>query len=169
MIADLFDFDKIRRAIIYAAYILVTLLFQTMLFSRLTILGVRAMFVPAAIVALGMFEGAEWGAAFGLLTGVLLDMSLGTGALFTLLLPIVGFGAGLLGTFVVNKSLFSYLCTCLMALLLTAVFQIFPLLLFKGQPLLPMLRTALLQTLWSLPVAVAFFYPCRSISGKKLG
>lgn len=168
MIADLFDLDKLRRAIIYTAYILVTLLFQTMLFSRITVLGVRAMFVPAAITALGMFEGGEWGGFFGLLCGILLDMSLGTTALFTVLLPIVGFGAGVLGRFVVNRSLFSFLCTALAAFILTAAFQMFRLLVFKGQDAGALMWTALLQTLWSLPLAPPFFYICRALSRKKL-
>jgi hypothetical protein len=40
-----------------------------MVFSKIAFLGVKAMFIPVTIVAIGMFEGGVWGGAFGLCTG----------------------------------------------------------------------------------------------------
>ena len=62
MLWDLVNFQKIKRALLYALYMSLVLLVQDALFSNISIFGVRAMFVPAAAVAVGMFEGGVWGA-----------------------------------------------------------------------------------------------------------
>ncbi|HBD86211.1 MAG TPA: hypothetical protein DC001_02145, partial [Clostridiales bacterium] len=71
MLWDLINMDKLRRGLIYAVYMLLVLLLQNAVFSRIVIFGTKAMLVPAAVVAVGMFEGGVWGAVFGLFTGLL--------------------------------------------------------------------------------------------------
>ena len=51
MLWDLVNFQKIKRALLYALYMSLVLLVQDALFSNISIFGVRAMFVPAAAVA----------------------------------------------------------------------------------------------------------------------
>lgn len=169
MLADLINFDKVRRAIAYAAYILVVLLFQNLFFAEITVLGVRAMFVPAVIVAVGMYEGGVWGAVFGLLTGIFCDMSLGNTALFTALLPVVGFFSGMLFERAVNRSFFAYMCVSLAALVFIGFGQMFRLLVFLGQSPLALFRTLLFQTLWSLPPAALVYLPCGWLSRRRVG
>lgn len=164
MFLDLFNLDKARRAVLYAIYLLLVLLFQNMVFSRITVLGVRAMFVPAAVVAVGMFEGGVWGGVFGLFAGLLCDLSYGNAVLFAALFPVVGFCAGLLSRWFVNRRFFAYLIVCLGAFALTAFCQLFRLWVVLDQAGGPLFATAALQVLWSLPLAVPLYFPCRSIA-----
>lgn len=164
MLADLINFAKIRRAAAYAVYILVVLLFQNLFFSELRILGVRAMFVPAAIVAVGMYEGAVWGCMFGLFTGVLCDMSFGSTVTFTALLPVAGFFSGMLFERTVNRSFFAYMCMSAAAVLLVGFGQMFGLLILMGQSPAALLRTLLLQTLWAVLPAAVIYLPCGYLS-----
>ena len=124
-------------------------------------------FMPAAAVAIGAFEGGVWGAAFGLIAGYLTDISYGNVALFTALFPAIGFFAGVFARWFVNASLFAYLIMCFAAFAVSAAFQVFELAL-RGNELLPMLWTALVQSLWSLPMAAVLYFPCRAIGRKKV-
>ena len=93
--------------------------------------------------------------------------SSGNVALFTALFPVLGFAAGILTRWYVNASLFVYLITCFVSFLITAAAQIAgPAL--AGNPLAPMLWTGLVQSVWSLPMAAAVYYPCRAIGRKKI-
>lgn len=167
MLWDLINKDKLRRALLYALYMTLVLLVQDALFSRIAPFGVRTMFVPAAVVAVGLFEGGIWGAVFGLALGFLADISFNNTALFIALFPCIGFFSGALARWLVNKRFFAYMCVCLAAFAVTALFQMLRLLL-RGQDLGIMLWTALLQTLLSLPLAAPLYFPCRAISRKKL-
>lgn len=164
MIFDLINRQKLRRCLIYAVYMILTLLAQNVLFSRISILGVKAMFVPAAVVAVGMFEGGVWGAVFGLFTGLFCDMGYGNTALFLWLFPAIGFFAGIVARYYVNKSFFSFLCVSGMAFLFTAFFQSFGLLVFKGQFSMRLVLTGLVQVLFSLPLAAPFYFICRKVA-----
>lgn len=74
------------------------------------------MFMPAVVVAIGAFEGGVWGAALGLVTGFLTDISYDNTVLFAALFPAIGFFAGVLTRWFVNASLFAYLVMCLAAI-----------------------------------------------------
>ena len=69
MWADLINKEKIHRVLWCALYMAVTVALQTTVFAHIALFGVHAMFVPAVVVAVGMFEGGTWGAVFGLVTG----------------------------------------------------------------------------------------------------
>ena len=101
------------------------------------------------------------------MTGYLTDISYGNVALFTVLFPLLGFFSGVFTRWFVNASLFAYLIMCLVAFAVTAAAQMLELLL-TGNALLPMLRTAIIQTLWSMPMAAALYFPCRAIGRKKI-
>jgi hypothetical protein len=92
MLLNLINLDKLRRGIIYAFLLFVVLIFQNVIFSRVSILGVRAMFVPVAVVAVGVFQGSVWGGVFGLFAGLLCGIGYhGSLILFTALFPVLGF------------------------------------------------------------------------------
>ena len=69
MWADLINKEKIHRVLWCALYMAVTVALQTTVFAHIALFGVHAMFVPAVVVAVGVFEGGTWGAVFGLVTG----------------------------------------------------------------------------------------------------
>jgi hypothetical protein len=162
---DFIDLDKLRRGILYAALLLLFLGFQDLLFSRVAVLGVRSMFVPALVVAVGLFEGGVWGGVFGLFAGLLGDWSFAENTvLFTVLYPMLGFFTGVLAQFLVNRRFFSYFLLSLAALALTAFCQMFRLLLVSGAHYAALLQTAGLQTLWSLPFTAPAYLACKALN-----
>ena len=150
MLWDLINREKLRRALLYLLYILLCLLAQDSIFASLPLFGVNMFFLPAAVMAIGMFEDGVWGAAFGLVLGFLTDISYNNTALFVAVFPILGFFAGILSRWLVNKRLFAYM------------------LVSKGHEFGSMLWTAIIQVLWSLPMTAALYFPCKAIARKKI-
>lgn len=168
MFLDLINLKKIRRAVLYAVCVIVTLGLQTMIFSRVEILGVRAMFVPVTVVAIGLFSGGVWGCVFGLVTGYFCDMAFSANtALFLVLFALFGFLSGLLADFLVNRRFLSYVIIAALALLITPIFQIVPLWIYDGTPLGSLLPTVCLQALWSLPFTVPAYFAVRAVAGRE--
>lgn len=163
MFRDLVNWEKIRRVLLYLAYILVAQFLQDTFFSSIYLFGVNMCFMPAAVVAIGAFEGGVWGAAMGLICGFLCDISYSNVALFTVVFPVLGFFAGVLTRWFVNASFFAYMIMCAAAFAVTAGGQMLELFI-RGNALLPMLRTALIQVVWSLPMAAVLYFPCRTIA-----
>lgn len=164
MILDLINLQKIKRAVLYFAVVLVVLGLQNLLFSRIRPLGVAAMFVPAVVIAIGMFEDGLWGAVFGLITGMLCGIRYhGCLVLFAVLFAAFGFVSGLLSKYFVNKRFFSYYALCLGAFLVTAFCQMFKLLFLTDTSLLSLLRTGGLQVLWSMFFPVLIYFPVKNI------
>ena len=166
MLLDLIDLKKIRKAILYLLCIVVCHWFQTLALSRAVLLGAAPLFLPALAVAIGMWEGGVWGALLGLVAGALLDAACSDShVLFTLLFMVYGFFSGMLTDFFINRRFLSYVLLSAAALLLTALVQILPLLL-RGSAIAPLLRTALFQGLWSLPLALPVWPIVRAVAGK---
>jgi hypothetical protein len=162
---DIINLTKIRRAILYAAALLICVTAQNSVFSRIAPLGVKPMFMPCFVIAVAVFEGGAWGGVFGLLTGILLDIQLiESVVLFTIALPVLGFAGGVVMERFMNRRFFSYFCFCASALCVCALLQSVSLLLFtESTDKVRILLVAVLQTLWSLPFTFAGYYPCRAI------
>ncbi|MCR5664077.1 MAG: hypothetical protein K6G17_04250 [Oscillospiraceae bacterium] len=149
----------LRRVLLYALYLFLTLVFQNMVLTQIRPLGVCPFVLPAAVVAAGMFEGGVWGAVFGLVMGVYADMAFIESTVgFTLLFPALAFAAGFVTHFFLNRRFFGYMVTAAVALLVTAALQMLRVLLAEGWDA-SMLSTVLLQTLWSLPPAALVWLP----------
>ena len=165
MLLDIIEFDKLKRGAIHALAMLLVIGIQTQIISHVTVFGVRAMFVPAAVVAIGMLEGGVYGALMGLFAGLFTDGAFAENTtLFTMLFPIIGMLSGVLAESFVNKRYFSYLFMSVAALALTAFCQMFGLLVFRGANPIDLLITAGLQVLWSVPLAAVVYFPYRALA-----
>jgi len=168
IIYDLINLKKIRRAALYGACLIVLLLIQETVLSRIRPLGVGAMPMPALICAVGLFEGGLGGGVFGIFAGLLCDMAgSGTTVLLTVTLAVVGFLSGLLCEVLINRRFYSYMIIAALMLLLTALCQALPVWIYHGAAILPLLRTAALQAAWSVPFAVPSYFACRAIAGRR--
>lgn len=164
---DLINLKKLRRAALYLLFLAGALWLQFSVLARLDILGAGPFLLPAAVVAIGMWEGGVWGGVLGLLAGFCCDLAMTESTVtFLILFSVYGFAGGVLADYFVNRRLLSCLILSALAMLLTALVQILPLWVFHGVGLDVLLPYALLQTLWSLPFAFPAFFLCRAVSGR---
>jgi cell shape-determining protein MreD len=169
MLLDVINIEKVRRVIIYLLVLMLTFFVQEVILSRVIILGVRPMIIPITIVAVGFWNGGVWGGVFGLIAGVFTDMSfLSSSVLMTVLFPVIGFFSGALPLYLMSRRLGSFIILSVCALALTGVMQMLGYLLFSGTAIIPLLMTALFQTLWSVPFIFLIYFPCRKLSGVRL-
>lgn len=145
-----------------ALYIFLCLLAQTMLLSRTRIAGVCPFALPAAAVALGMFEGPLAGGLYSLVLGYFADMAyVENTVLFTVIFPILAFLTGFVAQFFINRRFFAFMGAALAGLLLTSLGQILHTSAMDGFST-DMISTAVLQTLWALPLsALAYIFPAK--------
>ena len=160
-ILEIINFGKVSR---YALYLLVVLILQNILFTQMRLLGVCPLVLPAVAVAMGMFEGATWGAVFSLIMGIFADMAFIENTIFfTLLFPALSFLAGFVSNYYINRRFFAYMGAAAGGLLITAAAQILKTSAMDTfSPV--MVTTGLLQTLWSLPFAALVYYPPSRLS-----
>lgn len=156
---ELFAKINVKRLLKYALYMFLSLVAQNMLFTQIRPFGVCPMVLPAVAVAVGMFEGATWGAVFSLIMGIFADMAfIENTVTFTMLFPALSFAAGFVSQFYINRRFFAFMGVTLAALLVTGVVQMLKTAamdVWAGS----MITTVLLQTLWSLPPAVLAYFP----------
>ena len=162
MFVKALKWEKIRRVLLYALYLLFALLLQSLLFSGIKVLGVRGFILPAAAVGAGMYLGGTKGAVFGLILGVFSDLSFtDSTVLYTLLFSLIGFGAGFASDFFLNKSFPAFMVFSTAALLLTAFMQFLIAVILHGAELIPGLMTVLLQVALSVLPAMLLYLPFR--------
>ena len=160
---------RTKRVLRYALFMFLSLLAQTMVLNRFRILGVCPMVLPAVAVAVGMFEGATWGSLFSLLMGIFADMAFVENTVtFTVLFPALAFVSGFVSQFFINRRFFAFMGVAALGLLLTGLVQML-LTAARDAMSLTMLRTVILQALWSLPfAALAYLAPARWMEEKPI-
>ncbi|MEL4107029.1 hypothetical protein AAFA46_09360 [Oscillospiraceae bacterium WX1] len=160
--------SKIQIPAVLLAHILVIVLvyiLQSMIFAYLPIAGVFPVILPLVVVGIAMFEGSARGAGYGLLAGMLCDISFNQPvALMTITLTIIGIGVGILSETVLARGFPTFLISCLGALLLTAFVSMFSLLFFSRVEFSSLLRVGFLQSLYSIFFAFPIYPIIRSLS-----
>lgn len=151
-----------KRVLRYLLYLFLALLLQTMLLTRTRIAGVCPYVLPAAAVAVGMFEGPVAGVLYCLVLGYFADMAfVENTVLFTVLFPALAFATGFVSQFFINRRFFAFMGAAALGLLLTGFAQAVHTSATDGFSTV-MIPTVLLQTLWSLPLAaLAYVFPFR--------
>ena len=151
-----------KRVLRNFLFIFLSLLVQTMLLSRTRIAGICPYALPAAAVALGMFEGPIAGGLYSLVMGYFADLAfVENTVLFTVLFPALAFLTGFVSQFFINRRFFAFMGAALGGLLLTALGQLLHTSAIDGFSVV-MIRTVVFQTLLSLPLAaLAYVFPAR--------
>jgi rod shape-determining protein MreD len=149
-----------RILLLLSVYIL-----QAMVFPYLPLWGVTPVLLPMVVVGVALFEGYVTGGIFGIFAGILCDMSFNQPTImFTLVLTGVGLLVGLMSDTVLARGFPSFLLCSILALMITAFFQMFGLLFYENVPLASLIDTALYQTLYSIIFSIPMYYASRAIS-----
>lgn len=157
------DFKKLRVFLEYAVYLLLAMLLQGLLFSRLSIFGVKGFVLPAAVVAAGMYLGGVRGAVFGICLGLVTDMSYTESSfMYTIVFALIGFGAGFASEFYINKSFLVFMVMSVIAVLLSGLAQYLAAVIFGGAEFVQGIVTVLLQTALSIPPMALLYLPFRN-------
>lgn len=145
--------------IYYGIYMMVALIFQNMVFTKIRPVGVCPMVLPSVAVAVGMFESPMWGGVFSLIMGIFADMAyVENTVMFTVLFPALAFGASFVSRFFINKRFVGYMGIALMASFVTAAVQMLRVIATDGfAPV--MLLVIIIQTVWSMVPAVPAYFP----------
>ena len=139
------------------------MLLQGLLFSRLSIFGVKGFVLPAAVVAAGMYLDGVRGAVFGICLGLVTDMSYTESSfMYTIVFALIGFGAGFASEFYINKSFLVFMVMSVIAVLLSGLAQYLAAVIFGGAELVQGIVTVLLQTALSIPLMALLYLPFRN-------
>lgn len=161
---DFLEKIHIKRILKYGLYMLLALMTQNMLLTKLRIFGVCPMILPAVVVSVGMFESATAGVVFALILGLFADMAyVENTVLFTILLPTLAFFSSLVAEFFINRRFFAFMGLTIFACAITAFAQMMRT--FASDVWCrELVTTAVSQMLLSIPFsAIAYLGPAKLI------
>jgi len=157
----------IVNILLHALLLIIVYIFQGMIFPFMRLGGLVPLMLPVATVGVALYEGRYIGGIAGMFAGILCDISfnnpVGT---FTVFLTITGLIIGTLADTVVMRGFVIYYIGCAAVLVLSAIIQMFPLLLFQNIPFNLLLATAIPQTVYSLILAFPIWFFVRYL-GKR--
>lgn len=144
--------DFVTKWLAYGLALLPVWFLDSFLLSRYPLYSVKPVLLPLAAMAVATLEGAVGGAGFGLAVGALFDAvtpSMLPGA-STLLLALLGLGAGLLAQYALRQDLIGCLICSALALAAMDAVRVGARLVARVAPLEPMLEVAGKEIVWSL-------------------
>jgi len=154
--------ETLRSALGVTLTALICWFLQAAFFSRLRIFGASPLLLPLVAAGAGLLGSPGWGGAAGLFCGVLCDAALGGGGLlFTVALTVMGFFVGFLGEYVLARGFPSYALLCLGVLTVSALLQLFRLLVYDHAGAGPLLLMGLRQTLASCLFVLPLYFCVR--------
>jgi len=152
---------------LHALFLIIVYILQHFVFSRIPLWGVKPLILPVAALGTGFFGGSVWGGIFGIFAGMLCDVAFVTTPLFTIALPALGIGAGLLAEYALLTNLLSYLITSLLGLFVISFLQMFPFIFFRDVELSILLKVAAMQTAYSLLFVFPLYLPVQYLSRRR--
>ena len=142
----------------YGAAALLVFFLERCVFSRLPVLGVIPMLIPLAVVMVAAFEGSAAGAVFGMVTGAVCVVCLARASLgLVLLFTVIGLLAGVTTQYAISRSLAGCLLCSAVTLALVDGGRMAYWLLWREATLLPLLRVAGPEILYSLVLALPLY------------
>lgn len=155
----------LAKILIVVPFLLVLYILQSMVFTHITLWGVKPLLLPLAVAGVALFDGAFAGGIFGIFAGVLCDMSFNQPTIaFTLVLTFLGIGIGFIADTLLVRGFPSYLLISFFTLLVCSLIQMFPLMFFYGVPFGPLFYTATRQVIYSLIFTIPMYYLTRFVS-----
>lgn len=158
---------KLKRGVLRALILLLLYVLQTDVFTHLRIGGLCPLALPLAAVGFGIFDGGLKGGLWGLVAGILCDLSVGGSFAFTITLTLIGFFSGFLSEFILAKGFPSFLTLSIAALLLCSFMQAFPAVAYAGVAIADGALGVLIQSAYSLIFVLPVYWASRSISRLK--
>ena len=154
----------IKKWAVYAGFLLLLHMCQSMILSAVSIFGAHPMIVPLAVSAVALFEGSVAGGGFGMAAGFLCDLSFHESTVrFLVFFTLLGVLIGRLTEKIITKGFPSYLICGALSLVLMAAVQAFPFLAFERLAAADVMPTAISQTLCSLLFLLPVYYASRTL------
>jgi hypothetical protein len=159
--------SKIRIPFVLIAHIIFIVavyIFQALIFTYIPMGGVVPVLLPIAVVGIATFEGSSRGGGYGLLAGMLCDISFNQPVIvMTVTLTAVGIVVGVLSETVMARGFPTYFLGCVGALVLTSFVAFFGLLFFNNVELTALLRTAAMQIVYSMIFTIPIYFIVRAL------
>ncbi len=157
---------ELKRWSMYAGFILIAMIVQEYLLTRIKIGRVHPMLGGLLTACVAMYEGGIRGGAFGLFIGILQDaLVIGPEGYFSLIYMGCGLAAGYICDYMFRKS---FLTACLWSLVITSlttlVYFVLFFLLTGRAGISELWRTAVPEILYSITLLPLVYFPVRYIS-----
>lgn len=150
--------------IAHIIFIIIIYVFQSMVFTYIPINGTFPVLLPIAVVGIATFEGSSRGGGYGLLAGMLCDVSFNQPVIMmTVTLTVVGIVVGVLSETITARGFPTYFLSCIGALILSSFSSMFSLVFFTGVEFSALLRTGIQQTLYSLIFTLPIYPVVRAL------
>lgn len=147
------------RMLVTVLYLILSYILQSMVLTRLTLFGVKPFILPLVVAGMSLFGGHAFGCAAGLMAGILCDISFNQPTIeFTLVFTLMGLLLGIMSDTILVQGFPSYLLCSALALMISALCQVAPMLMLYDDAIKPLVMTAAYQTLYSLLYSVPFYY-----------
>jgi len=152
--------------LLHALLLITVYVFQGVIFPYMRLGGLVPLLLPVAAAGIALYEGRYIGGVYGLVAGILCDISFNQPAgVFTVFLTLTGLIVGTLADTVILRGFVTYYISCAAVLVLTALVQMFPMIVLPTYniPAYVLLPTAIRQTVYSLILAFPIWFFVRAL------
>lgn len=158
---------KIKRILAHILLLFLLYILQTSVFTHLRLFGVYPLLLPLAVVGIGLFEDGFSGGVWGIVAGLLCDISLADSrVLFTVSLAVTGFITGFLSEFILARGFPTYFILSFLVLALLSFLQMFRYLVFDHISFKVLYPVAINQTLYSAIFIIPVYYQVKRVTRK---